>query len=134
MAAKKSSATRSMRRPKTPLKKPSPKAESALFPIVAIGASLAGSRHLSKFFTDMPQENSSVGFVLVYHLDPSLVRALTPIYLKKYTKMAILQAEDGMKVQRDRVHVLPPNTEIVHHAWNLAVEKAERAQRPEASH
>ena len=111
MAAKKSSATRSMRRPKTPLKKPSPKAESALFPIVAIGASAGGLKAFEQFFANMPPE-SGVGFVLVPHLDPTHASML-PDLLKKYTKMAVLQAEDGMKVQRDRVHVLPPNTEMV---------------------
>jgi two-component system, chemotaxis family, CheB/CheR fusion protein len=111
MAAKKSSATRPARRAKTPLNKPSPKAESTGFSIVAMGASAGGLKAFEQFFAKMPPE-SGVGFVLVPHLDPSHVSML-PDLLKKYTKMAVLQAEDGMKVQRDRVHVLPPNTEMV---------------------
>ena len=100
-----------MRRPKTPLKKPSPKAESALFPIVAIGASAGGLKAFEQFFANMPPE-SGVGFVW-FPISTRLMRACFPDLLKKYTKMAVLQAEDGMKVQRDRVHVLPPNTEMV---------------------
>ena len=111
MAAKKSSATRPARRAKTPLNKPSPKAESGGFPIVAMGASAGGLKAFEQFFANMPPE-SGVGFVLVPHLDPSHASML-PDLLRKYTKMAVLQAEDGMKVQRDRVHVLPPNTEMV---------------------
>jgi two-component system CheB/CheR fusion protein len=110
MAAKKSSATRRATRKLLP-KSLSPKAGSAGFPIVAIGASAGGLKAFVQFFANMPQE-SGVGFVLVPHLDPSHASML-PDLLRKYTRMAVLQAEDGMKVQRDRVHVLPPNTEMV---------------------
>ena len=111
MAAKKSSASRPARRVKTPPKKPSPKVGSAGFPIVAMGASAGGLKAFEQFFANMPPE-SGAGFVLVPHLDPSH-SSMLPDLLRKYTKMAVLQAEDGMKVQRDRVHVLPPNTEMV---------------------
>ena len=111
MAAKKSSASRPARRAKTLPKEPSPKAGSVGFPIVAMGASAGGLKAFEQFFANMPPE-SGVGFVLVPHLDPSHTSML-PELLRKYTKMAVLQAEDGMKVQRDRVHVLPPNTEMV---------------------
>ena len=121
MAAKKSSATRPARRAKTPPQKPSPKAESAGFPIVAIGASAGGLKAFEQFFANMPPE-SGVGFVLVPHLDPSHASML-PDLLRKYTKMAVLQAEDGMKVQRDRVHVLPPNTEMVIMHGSLLLKK-----------
>ena len=84
MAAKKSSATRSMRRAKTPLKKPSPKAESVVFPIVAIGASAGGLKAFEQFFANMPPE-SGVGFVLVPHLDPNHASML-PDLLKKIHK------------------------------------------------
>ena len=121
MAAKKSSATRPARRAKTPPQKPSPKAESVGFPIVAIGASAGGLKAFEQFFANMPPE-SGVGFVLVPHLDPSHASML-PDLLRKYTKMAVLQAEDGMKVQRDRVHVLPPNTEMVIMHGSLLLKK-----------
>ena len=49
-----------------------------------------------------------VGFVLIPHLDPNHVSML-PELLKKYTEMAIVQAADGMKVEPNRVHVIPPN-------------------------
>lgn len=111
MAAKKSSATHPTRRAKTPPKNLSPKPGSAGFPIVAMGASAGGLKAFEQFFANMPPE-SGVGFVLVPHLDPSHVSML-PDLLRKYTKMAVVHAEDGMKVQRDRVHVLPPNTEMV---------------------
>ena len=76
-----------------------------------MGASAGGLKAFEQFFANMPPE-SGVGFVLVPHLDPSHASML-PDLLRKYTKMAVLQAEDGMKVQRNRVHVLPPNTEMV---------------------
>jgi len=59
----------------------------------------------------MPPD-SGMAFVLVPHLDPGHVSML-PDLLRKYTNMPVVQAQDGMKIQRDCVHVIPPNTEMV---------------------
>jgi two-component system CheB/CheR fusion protein len=92
-------------------KKKIPEDKIRTLPVVGIGASAGGLKAFEQFFANMPA-NSGAAFVLVPHLDPSHVSML-PDLLRKYTKMPVIQAQDGMKVQRDRVHVIPPNTEMV---------------------
>jgi two-component system CheB/CheR fusion protein len=86
-------------------------AGSKILPIVGIGASAGGLRAFEQFFAHMPSDGG-MSFVLVPHLDPSHASML-PDLLKKYTKMSVVQAEDGMKVEPNRVQVIPPNTEMV---------------------
>jgi two-component system, chemotaxis family, CheB/CheR fusion protein len=75
--------------------------------IVGIGASAGGLEAFEKFFSAMPSK-SGMGFVLVPHLDPAHESMMVGL-LKSHTRMDVVQAEDGMKVLPDRVHVIPPN-------------------------
>ncbi len=77
----------------------------------------------------MPAD-SGAGFVLIPHLDPNHVSML-PELLKKYTEMAIVQAADGMKVEPNRVHVIPPNNAmtIAHGMLRLQMLKEPRSLR-----
>ncbi|HUK40667.1 MAG TPA: chemotaxis protein CheB, partial [Candidatus Acidoferrales bacterium] len=92
--------------------RPSPSTQKAniSFPIVAIGASAGGLRAFEQFFRNMPSD-SGIAFVLIPHLDPDHVSML-PDLLRKYTRMPVIQAEDKMKVQADRIHVIAPNKEM----------------------
>ena len=85
--------------------------KSTILPVVGIGASAGGLKAFEHFFAHMPSE-SGMAFVLVPHLDPGHASML-PDLLKKYTRMSVVQAEDGMKVRSNSVHVIPPNTEMV---------------------
>ena len=98
-------------------------------PIVAIGASAGGLKAFAGLFANMPAD-SGAGFVLIPHLDPNHVSML-PELLKKYTEMAIVQAEDGMKVEANRVHVIPPNNAmtIAHGMLRLQMLKEPRRLR-----
>ena len=78
--------------------------------IVGIGASAGGLKAFERFFSQMPSD-SGMGFVLILHLDPSHVSML-PDLLSKYTKMPILQTEDGAKVEANTVHIIPPNKKM----------------------
>jgi len=49
--------------------------------------------------------------VLVVHLVPRHVSIL-PELLQKHTKMAVRQVEDGVNVEPDHVHVIPPNKDL----------------------
>jgi two-component system CheB/CheR fusion protein len=109
MLPKKSTSPRQTRRPA--IHSQSDRKSAKIFPIVGIGASAGGLKAFEKFFDNMPPD-SGIGFVLIPHLDPSHVSML-PDLLKKYTRMPVVQAEDGMKVERNHVHVIPPNTEMV---------------------
>ncbi len=77
------------------------------FPIVGIGASAGGLDAFKKFFNAMPPE-SGMAFVLIQHLDPTR-ESLTAELVGTYTRMGVVQAEDGMRVEANRVYVIPPN-------------------------
>ena len=77
------------------------------FPIVGIGASAGGLDAFKKFFSAMPADGG-VAFVLIQHLDPTR-HSLTADLVGTYTRMRVVQAEEGMRVEANRVYVIPPN-------------------------
>ncbi len=93
--------------------------EESNFPIVGIGASAGGLEALEKFFSNMPPD-SSISFVIIMHLDPKAKSVMADI-LRGYTKMEIFQVEDGMKVEPNRVYIIPPNRDmaILHRTLHL---------------
>lgn len=80
-------------------------------PVVALGASAGGLEAFEQFLRAMPQD-SGMGFVLVQHLDPTHPSILSEI-LQRSTRMPVVEATDGMPVQANRVHVIPPNRDMV---------------------
>lgn len=80
------------------------------FPVVGLGASAGGLEALEEFFQAMPVD-SGLAFVIVSHLDPDHV-SLLPELLGRKTKMKVLQATDGIKVEVNHVYVIPPNREM----------------------
>jgi two-component system CheB/CheR fusion protein len=82
--------------------------EPVLF--VGIGASAGGLEAADRFFRSMP-EDSGMAFVLVTHLDPRHESSL-PQLIQRATRMQVLQIEDGMKAEANRVYVLPPNRDL----------------------
>ena len=99
------------------------------FPIVAIGASAGGLEAFEQFFRAMPAE-SSMGFVLVSHLDPDHASLLCEI-LQRSTGMPVVEVTDQTRVMPNRVHVLPPNRDmaIFHGVLQLTVPEQPRGQR-----
>jgi len=82
--------------------------ESVGFPIVGIGASAGGLEVLRTLFQEMPQDTGA-GFVLVQHLDPTHDSMMAEL-LNKYARIPVVQVLDGMRVEPNRLHVIPPNT------------------------
>ena len=80
-------------------------------PVVALGASAGGLEAFEQFLRAMPVD-SGMGFVLVQHLDPTHPSILAEI-LQRSTTMPVVEARDGMVVERNRVHVIPPNRDMV---------------------
>ena len=80
-------------------------------PVVALGASAGGLEAFEQFLRAMPPD-SGMGFVLVQHLDPTHPSILAEI-LRRSTTMPVVEATDGMPVQANRVHVIPPNRDLV---------------------
>ena len=80
------------------------------FPVVGIGASAGGLEALEKFFINMPHD-SGMAFVIVMHFDPASKSLMSEI-LKRYTKMKVVQVEEGMKVEPNNIYIIPPNKDM----------------------
>ncbi len=80
------------------------------FHVVGIGASAGGLEAFEHFFTNMPAD-SGMAFVLIPHLAPEHKSMMSEL-LKRYTKMDIFQAEDGMLVNPNCVYIIPPSKDM----------------------
>jgi two-component system CheB/CheR fusion protein len=98
-------------------------------PIVGIGASAGGLDAFKKFFSALPPE-SGMAFVLIQHLDPTR-ESLTAELVGTYASMRVVQVEDGMRVEANRVYVIPPNAylSIRRRILRLTVPSAPRSLR-----
>ncbi len=76
------------------------------FPVVGLGASAGGLEAFIKLFTALPAD-SGMAFILIQHLDPTHESMMVAL-LSSHTSMKVLQATDGMAVERDHVYVIPP--------------------------
>ena len=80
------------------------------FPIAGIGASAGGLEAFSELLSHLPVE-ATMGFVLVQHLDPKHPSILTEI-LSRTTRMPVVEATHGMRVEAGRVYIMPPNVSM----------------------
>jgi two-component system CheB/CheR fusion protein len=96
--------------------------------IVGIGASTGGQAALEQLFTTMPAD-CKLAFVVIVHLHPD-GPSYIPEILGRYTPMPVLTAEDGMLLQPDTVHVIPPGVYLTVADGRLSFEKAERTREP----
>jgi len=108
------------------------KDEEKSFPIVGIGASAGGLRASEQFFASMAPD-SGAAFVLIPHLDPSHANILPDLW-KKYTRMTVVQTEDGNEAPARSCPRDSSKRGNGHHARNPAFAEAKRAQRPAASY
>jgi two-component system CheB/CheR fusion protein len=99
------------------------------FPIVGIGMSAGGLEVATAFLNAMPPD-SGMGFVIVQHLDPTRESLLADL-LSRATAMPVVQIEDGMRVEPNRVHIIiPAKTLLIHDGVLRLVEPEEpRGQR-----
>jgi len=79
-------------------------------PIVGIGASAGGLEALEQFMAQIPAA-SGLAFVVVQHLDPNHKGIMVEL-LQRATPMSVVQILDGMKVEANRVYVIPPNRDL----------------------
>ena len=86
------------------------KAHDKSFPIVGIGASAGGLEALEGFISSIP-DDANIAFVGIQHLAPKY-KSIMPELLKKYTKMKIFVAADGMKIVPCCVYLNPPNRDV----------------------
>jgi two-component system CheB/CheR fusion protein len=76
--------------------------------VAAIGASAGGFEAIRNFFDTMPAD-SGIAFVIIQHLHPTQ-KSLAAELFGKRTKMPVVEAEDGMRVEPNHVYTVPPNT------------------------
>jgi two-component system CheB/CheR fusion protein len=80
------------------------------FPVVGIGASAGGLDAFLHLFDGLPAA-TGLGYVVIQHMDPSKESLLADI-LARSVRIPIVEAQDRMKVLPDRIHVIPPNTNM----------------------
>ena len=81
--------------------------DTALFPIVGIGASAGGLEAIEQFLEYVP-ENSGMAYIVVQHLDPTH-KGMLPELLQRVCKMKVFQVKNLMAVRPNCVYVIPPN-------------------------
>ena len=74
--------------------------------IVAIGVSAGGLEACKKLLDALPADNG-MAFLIVQHLEPSHESLLVDL-LSARTSMQVVQASEGMEIERERVHIIPP--------------------------
>lgn len=86
------------------------KSRDDVFPIVAIGASAGGLAALKTFFAHVPAD-SGLAYVVVVHLAPEHKSHLAEL-LQPFVRMPVQQVTETVKIERNRVYVIPPNANL----------------------
>ncbi|MCX5740935.1 MAG: hypothetical protein NT062_00385 [Proteobacteria bacterium] len=101
------------------------------FPVVGIGSSAGGLAAFEAFFSGLPRDAApGMAFVLVQHLAPDHKSLLAEL-IRRVTTLEVLEIEDGMRIEIDRVYVIPPNHDLalVDGVLHLLEPSAPRGQR-----
>jgi len=75
--------------------------------VVGIGASAGGLEAFTRLISRLPAE-TGLAYVLVQHLDPAHESLLAEL-LARTASVPVVEARDGMKLERDHAYVIPPN-------------------------
>jgi two-component system CheB/CheR fusion protein len=94
--------------------------------VVGIGASAGGLDAIERFFENVPKE-TSMAFVLVQHLSPDF-KSLMDELLARRTTLPIHLVEDGMRVERGHVYLIPPKKEMIISDGRLLLSDRDRQQ------
>ncbi len=78
--------------------------------VVAVGASAGGLDAFIELLEGIPAQ-TGLAFVFVQHLNPRQESMLADI-LAKSAAIPVQQVTDGMRIERDRVYVIPPDREM----------------------
>lgn len=79
--------------------------------VVGIGASAGGLSAYKSFFDALPS-NTGMAFVVISHIHPAAHSQLAEI-LSRHTKMSVVLAASRMKVQANKVYVIPGNADLL---------------------
>ncbi len=81
------------------------------FPIVGIGASAGGLEAFRRLLGALPID-TGMAYILVQHLDPRHESVLAEL-LSHATRMAVAEVKRDVRVEPNRVYVIPPSEDIV---------------------
>jgi two-component system, chemotaxis family, CheB/CheR fusion protein len=74
--------------------------------VVAVGASAGGLDALERFFQGLPP-NTGAAYVVIQHLSPDH-KSMMANLLARHTAMPVVTVEHDMRIEADRVHLIPP--------------------------
>jgi two-component system CheB/CheR fusion protein len=74
--------------------------------VVGIGASAGGLEAIGELLRKLP-DSTGMAFVIIQHLSPDYKSMLSEI-LCKYTMMPVIQAQNGLRMERNTVYLIPP--------------------------
>jgi two-component system, chemotaxis family, CheB/CheR fusion protein len=97
-------------RPETNPATTSERTQRKSFPIVGIGSSAGGLEAATALLKALPND-LGMAYVLIPHLDPSRPSAFQEI-LSRSTSMQIVEIQQGMYAEPNRVYVIPRNCEM----------------------
>lgn len=86
-----------------------PEKEASAFTVVGIGASAGGLEALGELIANVATD--AMAIIVVQHLSPQHESFLTQL-LARSSRLAVVTATDGMKLQPGRVYVTPPNANL----------------------
>ncbi len=89
------------------------RAKSDRFLVVGIGASAGGLEAARKLLATLPPD-TGMSFVLIQHLDPTHKSMMVDL-LARDTGMGVLQARDGMPIERNSLYVIPAQADLTVH-------------------
>lgn len=92
----------------SPVTEQNSRKEGLDFSIVGIGASAGGLEACRKLLAALPAQ-TGMAFIFVQHLDPNHESLMVDL-LAGYTSLTVLQAADGMQLERDHIYVIPPGS------------------------
>ncbi|MFZ2444842.1 MAG: chemotaxis protein CheB [Syntrophobacteraceae bacterium] len=80
------------------------------FPVVAMGASAGGLEALQEFFDHMDSD-AGMAFVVIQHVSAQ-GKSMLGSLLEKHTQMEVVDAQDRMRVEPNRVYLNPPGSDV----------------------
>jgi two-component system CheB/CheR fusion protein len=92
-------------------RRPQPSVAPLRFPIVGIGASAGGLDAFRQLLEALPAD-TGMAYVLVQHLHPKHGSILAEL-LSKATRMTVVEVKGDVRVEPNRVYVIPPSRDIV---------------------
>jgi two-component system, chemotaxis family, CheB/CheR fusion protein len=97
------------------------------FFVVGVGASAGGLEALAALVRNIPPDTMS--FVVIQHLSPNRESMLAEL-LARQSNIRVETAADGMRVERNRIYVIPPNANLSVSRGVLHLHKLESGRGP----